>query len=106
VASFDWREHRAAFFDGFHRSLPAYAEAGNNLIVEHIFDTPDWVERVATLLAPFDVFFVGPHVPLDELVRREAARGDGRLETQSVSTTPSTKGCATTSRSARRSRSR
>jgi len=73
---FAWREHRAAFFDGFHRSLPAYAGAGNNLIIEHIFDTPGWIERVARLLAPYDVFFVGLHVPLEVLVRREAARGD------------------------------
>ena len=76
AGDFVWREHRAAFFDGFHRSLPAYAGAGNNLIVEHIFDTPGWPERVAKLLLPFDVFFVGLHAPLDELVRREAARGD------------------------------
>lgn len=73
---FVWRDMREAFFDGFHRSLAAYAEAGNNLIVEHIFDTPGWLERVGALLGPFDVFFVGLHVPLDELIRREAARGD------------------------------
>jgi chloramphenicol 3-O phosphotransferase len=76
AGDFAWREHRAAFFEGFHRSPPAYAGAGNNLIVEHIFDTPGWIERVARLLKPFDVFFVGLHAPLDELVRREAARGD------------------------------
>lgn len=73
---FAWRGLRAAFFDGFHRSLQAYAEAGNNLIVEHIFDTAGWIEQVATLLLPFDVFFVGLHVPLPELIRREAERGD------------------------------
>jgi chloramphenicol 3-O phosphotransferase len=73
---FPWRDLRDGFFEGFHRSLRAYAEAGNNLIVEHIFDTPGWIERVAALLAPFDVFFVGLHVPLPELIRREAARGD------------------------------
>jgi chloramphenicol 3-O phosphotransferase len=73
---FAWREHRAAFFDGFHRSLRAYAEPGNNLIVEHIFDTAGWFEQLAALLLPFDLFFVGLHAPLEELVRRETARGD------------------------------
>ena len=76
---FQWREMRSAFFDGFHRSLRAYAEAGNNLIVEHIFDTPGWIEQMATLLLPFDVFFVGLHAPLPELIRREAARGDRKI---------------------------
>lgn len=76
---FDWKQMRAPFFEGFHRSLAAYASAGNNLIVEHIFDTAGWVEQLAELLAPYDVFFVGVHLPLDELVRRELARGDRRV---------------------------
>ena len=76
---FDWRQLRAPFFDGFHRSLAAYAAAGNNLIVEHIFDTPGWVGQLARLFAPYDVFLVGVHCPLPELIRREAARGDRRV---------------------------
>ena len=76
---FPWREMRTAFFDGFHRSLAAYASAGNNLIVEHIRDTENWLGDLTQLLAPFDVFFVGLHCPLDELVRREQARGDRRI---------------------------
>lgn len=39
---FDWTEVRAAFFDGFHASLAAYANAGNDLILEHILDTNGW----------------------------------------------------------------
>jgi chloramphenicol 3-O phosphotransferase len=73
---FRWAALRNAFFDGFHRSLPAFAGAGNNLIVEHIVETPEWMECLVTLLHGFDVFFVGVHCPLDELERREAARGD------------------------------
>lgn len=73
---FAWQAMRAPFFDGFHRSLVAYAGAGNNLIVEHILDTPGWHRTLATLLEPFDVFFVGVHCPLDELQQRELARGD------------------------------
>lgn len=73
---FRWRDMRAGFFDGFHRSLAAYAEAGNNLIVEHILDTPGWHAQLASLLVPFDVFVVGVHAALPELIQREAVRGD------------------------------
>lgn len=73
---FLWSELRKPFFAGFHASLAAYAKAGNNLIVEHILDTPEWVPELKNLLAPFDVFFVGLHCELDELKARELARGD------------------------------
>jgi chloramphenicol 3-O phosphotransferase len=73
---FRWAELREPFFDGFHRSLAAFAEAGNNLIVEHIVETADWMTDIADLLSPFDVYFVGLHCPVEELERREVARGD------------------------------
>lgn len=73
---FAWADFRGPFFDGFHRSIAAFALAGNNLIVEHIFDTEGWLDRVVRLLAECDVFFVGLHCSVDELNRREAARGD------------------------------
>lgn len=73
---FQWSQMRDAFFDGFHRSLAAYANAGNNLIVEHILDGPGWVSDLKRLLHPYDVFFVGLHCNLAELQSREAARGD------------------------------
>ena len=59
--------------------MPAFAEAGNNLIVEHIIETRDWMHRLLRLLGKLDVFFVGVHCPLPELERREAARGDRRI---------------------------
>jgi chloramphenicol 3-O phosphotransferase len=73
---FTWRDLRPSFFDGFHRSIPAFAEAGNNLIVEHIVETREWMDRLLHLLGPLDVFFVGVHCPLPELERRERERGD------------------------------
>src|SRR5579871_539801 len=76
---FLWSDMRPAFFEGFHRCLPALAGAGNNLIVEHIVETEDWMQRLVQLLAPFDVFFVGIHCPLPELERREKVRGDRRI---------------------------
>lgn len=76
AGDFTWREMRAPFFTGFHASLAAYAGAGNNLIVEHILDTPGWQGELAELFRPFDVLFAALHCPLEELRRRELARGD------------------------------
>ena len=74
----DWARMRPAVFDGFHRCLPAFAKAGNNLIVDHIVEQEQWLADLVELLAPFDVFFVGVHCPLPELERREQYRGDRR----------------------------
>ena len=74
----DWARMRPAVFDGFHRCLPAFAQAGNNLIVDHIIEQEQWLADLVELLAPFDVFFVGVHCPLPELERRERHRGDRR----------------------------
>lgn len=73
---FDWRLMREAFFLGFERSLLAYVEAGNDLIVEHIMESEAWLLRLAETLAGHDVFFVGVHCELAELECREQARGD------------------------------
>ena len=74
----EWARMRPAVFDGFHRSLPAFAGAGINLIVDHIIEQEQWLADLVVLLAPFDVFFVGVHCPLPELERRERERGDRR----------------------------
>jgi chloramphenicol 3-O phosphotransferase len=76
---FEWARLRDAIFEGFDLALPAFLQPGNNLIVEHIVETPAWMNRLARLLDGFDVFFVGVHCPLEELERREMARGDRRL---------------------------
>ncbi len=79
AGDFPWPELRPAFFEGFHRCLPALAAAGNNLIVEHIIETAAWMSRLVELLEPVDVFFVGLHCPLAELEARERRRGDRRV---------------------------
>ncbi|MBO9133575.1 AAA family ATPase [Rhizobium sp. B230/85] len=73
---FRWGDARTAFFNGFHGSLRAYADAGNNLILEHILDTEGWLETLVDLLAEHDVVFAAVHSPLATLIEREAARGD------------------------------
>ena len=76
---FKWAEMREVFFDGFDNSLAAYVRSGNNLIVEHIVENKDWLRRLVRVLQGFDVFFVGVHCDLDELERRELARGDRHI---------------------------
>jgi len=76
--SFDWKQHRPKFFDAFHRSIPAFANAGNHLIVEHIVESVDWAHQLAELLDGIDVFVVSVTCPLTELKRREKARGNRR----------------------------
>lgn len=74
-----WGQVRPRFFDGFHRSIAAFAEAGNDLIVEHIIEFATWRTELRSLLQPFDVFLVGVHCSLDELDRRERVRGDRQI---------------------------
>ena len=78
AGDFSWSDMRAAFFEGFHHCLPALAQAGNHLIVEHIVETSAWMSRLVQFLEPFDVFFVGLHCPVTELEKRELHRGDRR----------------------------
>ncbi|SNY90371.1 chloramphenicol 3-O phosphotransferase [Cohaesibacter sp. ES.047] len=73
---FDWQLARQCFFDGYHRSLKAYASAGNHLILEHILDEEGWFDQLVRLFEPFEVLFIGLHCPIDILEAREKARGD------------------------------
>jgi chloramphenicol 3-O phosphotransferase len=73
---FNWSENRENFFKGFHLSLRAYVEGGNNLIVEHIIETKKWKDFLVELFQDVDLFFIGIHCPLEELERREAERGN------------------------------
>jgi len=79
AGEFAWSGLRRQFFDGFHRCLPALADAGNNLIVEHIIEEASWMPRLLSLLGTHDVYFVGVHCPLQGLERRERERGDRRI---------------------------
>ena len=74
-----WHQVRPRFFAGFHRCLPAFALAGNDLIVEHVIEFAGWRAELAVLLADLDVFLVGVHCAPDELDRRERLRGDRRI---------------------------
>ncbi|TAG46295.1 MAG: hypothetical protein EAZ30_13190 [Betaproteobacteria bacterium] len=53
---FLWKDLRPSFFAGFHASVPALAAAGNNLVVERIIETEEWMSRLIKLLHGSDLF--------------------------------------------------
>ena len=73
---------------GFAECIAALARSGNNVIVDDViappqhlpagqeFDALDLLRHRVKILSPFDVLFVKVFCPLDELERREVARGD------------------------------
>lgn len=61
---------------GFHRAVAGMAEAGNDIVMDHVFSEPWRLRDCLRLFAPYSVFFVGVHCSEEELRRRERARGD------------------------------
>ena len=87
----DWQEIRPQVFQGFNRCLPALLDAGNNLVVDYIIETPEMWAEFQHFLRGHDVFLIGVHCPVEELERREHARadrriGDARRDAQTVHT--------------------
>ncbi|RJF72976.1 chloramphenicol phosphotransferase [Deinococcus cavernae] len=75
----DWQQLRPRVFEGFNRCLPALLDAGNNLVVDYIIETPAMWAEFRHFLSGHDVFLVGVHCPIEELERREQARADRRI---------------------------
>ncbi|KMO44989.1 hypothetical protein VQ03_00230 [Methylobacterium tarhaniae] len=71
-------EELAAFHRGFSRSVVAFADAGNDLIVELVIETQEQAQDLKEALAGHDVFWVWVSAPKPELERREKERGDRR----------------------------
>jgi chloramphenicol 3-O phosphotransferase len=70
------KETAARLISGFHQAIAALAAAGNTLILDHVVPSPQWWQECMTLFAPYQLVTVGVHCPLEELERREMARGD------------------------------
>jgi chloramphenicol 3-O phosphotransferase len=54
----------------------SFAEAGNDLLVEHIVEEASWWLQLQQLLSHLDTFWVGVRAPMPEIERREWQRGD------------------------------
>ena len=85
----EWQSLFNRTLSGFHHSVAALAAAGSNLVVDHLLiqgvEPQNWLAECLDLLAPFTVYFIGVHCPLEELRRREQERGDreeGQAERQ------------------------
>jgi chloramphenicol 3-O phosphotransferase len=63
----------------FHRSLPLIAGCGFSIIIDHVIERYDWMQEIADALEGYEVFFVKVDCPLEELERREIARGDRQI---------------------------
>jgi chloramphenicol 3-O phosphotransferase len=60
----------------FHRSLPLLAGCGFPMVVDAVIEQDAWMRECVTLLADYNVIFIGVHCSVDELDRREVARGN------------------------------
>ncbi|MBI5380888.1 MAG: AAA family ATPase [Opitutae bacterium] len=63
----------------FHRSLPLIADCGFPMVIDHVIERRDWMDEIALVLQDFAVYFVKVSCPLEELERREKARGDRKI---------------------------
>lgn len=76
---FAWPLMRPGLLRGYDDALAAFLRAGNDLVVDHIFETEAMYDHLIAALEGIDTFLVGVHCPLEELERRERARGDRRM---------------------------
>jgi len=76
IDDFNWADMRPAFFEGFHRMIPAFASAGNHLLVEHIVEEDYWGQALMKSLKSFDVFIVSVRCAPDIFIAREKKRQD------------------------------
>ena len=63
---------------GFYRSIAALVECGNHVIADTVAH-PHHGKVFEPLFANFDVVYVAVKCPLEELERRESARGDRNI---------------------------
>jgi chloramphenicol 3-O phosphotransferase len=66
-------------FSGMHHAIAAAAQAGNNIIADHVFVEQDWVKECARLFADMPAYLIGIRCPLEVLERRERERKDRTL---------------------------
>lgn len=76
---FAWGPMKQRILAGYFPSLAAFARAGNDLVVDHVFESQTDFDDLVAALEGLDVFLVGVHCPIEELERRERERGDRRI---------------------------
>jgi chloramphenicol 3-O phosphotransferase len=66
-------------FSGMHRAIAALAQAGNNVLADHVIVEPSWVTECAALFAHLPAYLIGVHCALEIVEERERSRGDRTL---------------------------
>lgn len=66
-------------FHGMHHAIAALARQGNNVLADHVFVDPTWVQECARLFEGISAYLVGISCPLDVLVEREKSRRNRTL---------------------------
>jgi chloramphenicol 3-O phosphotransferase len=64
---------------GYYRSLKAFLSAGHNVLADTGFYTPELLQACVRELAGESVWLIGVHCSVEELERRERARGDRQI---------------------------
>lgn len=73
------RESLWPLISAFNKSLPNVAATGFPIVVDYVMEARQWLEECLVSLEEYDVYFVGVKCPLEELERREIARGDRQV---------------------------
>jgi chloramphenicol 3-O-phosphotransferase len=63
----------------FNKSLPNIANTGFPVIIDYVMEARAWLDECIMSLKDYDVYFIGIMCPLEELERREIARGDRQV---------------------------
>jgi chloramphenicol 3-O phosphotransferase len=61
---------------GFHRAVAGMAQAGNDIVMDHVLGEPWRLHDLLTVMEGIDVIFVGVHCPAADLTERERRRLD------------------------------
>ncbi|MBN1549430.1 hypothetical protein JW872_02095 [Candidatus Babeliales bacterium] len=64
-----------AVISGMHHAIKAYADQGNNVVVDYILYDQEWLKELVSILKDYRVYWIGLTISLDELERREQERG-------------------------------
>jgi chloramphenicol 3-O phosphotransferase len=70
-----------AVLSGLHRSVASLAQAGNNVLVDHVLQEDGLLKECVENWAGLDVLFVGVKCPLEIAEQREKERGDRNIGT-------------------------
>ena len=72
-------DHGHQLMRGMHRAIAALAQAGNNVVADHVLLDKLWLDDCQAVFDGFEVLFVGIMCPLEVLEAREKGRGDRTL---------------------------